>query len=130
MPQSPSNLIANNAQSAGFWRAWRWWLVPALLALGLALIFRDPFIGDWDAVDYTVLAVRGEPSSMALGRLLFVGYNHELWRLAHTVFGLAPEHAHLLFQFAIIAQAPLAAIACFALARAVTDSRQVATLAA
>ena len=130
MPQSPSNLIANNAQSAGFRRAWRWWLVPALLALGLALIFRDPFIGDWDAVDYTVLAVRGEPSSMALGRLLFVGYNHELWRLAHTVFGLAPEHAHLLFQFAIIAQAPLAAIACFALARAVTDSRQVATLAA
>ncbi len=107
-----------------------WWLLPALVAFGLALIFRDPFIGDWDAVDYTVLAVHGEPSSMALGRLLFVGYNHALWSLAHFGFGLRVEHAHLLFQFAIIAQVPLATTACWALARAVTDSRRVATLAA
>ncbi len=101
-----------------------------LLSLILTLIFRDPFIGDWDALDYTVLSVRGAPSSMALGRVLFVGYNHALWRVAHDVFGLSAAHAYLLFQFVIIAQVPLAVMACGALARAVTGSQQAATLAA
>src|SRR5215471_551105 len=47
-------------------RTWRWWLGPAAASLILALIFVDPFIGDWDGLDYTVLAVHGRPSSMAL----------------------------------------------------------------
>jgi 4-amino-4-deoxy-L-arabinose transferase-like glycosyltransferase len=110
--------------------AWRWWLGPVALALALALIFRDPFIGDWDALDYTVLALRGQPSSMALGRSVFIFGNHALWRLAHAIFGLGAEDAYLLFKYAVIMQCPLAVLACWRLARALTHSLEAATIAA
>jgi len=58
--------------SLSFWRAWPWWLVPALAGLILVLYFVDPFIGDWDGMDYTILSLAGYPSSMALGRNLFI----------------------------------------------------------
>jgi len=41
-------MAAGKALPLYFWRVWRWWLVPALLGLGLVLYFVDPFIGDWD----------------------------------------------------------------------------------
>jgi len=111
-------------------RNWRWWLGPAAAALILALIFVDPFIGDWDGLDYTVLAVHGRPSSMALGRTLFVFYNHALYRIAHAIFGLAPDHAYLLFKYLVVAQAPLAVIALWILTRDLTRSLAAATVAA
>jgi hypothetical protein len=55
-----------------FWKTWMWWLPPAVLGLGLVLYFVDPFIGDWDGMDYTMLSLAGYPSSMALGRNLFI----------------------------------------------------------
>ena len=61
---------------------WRWWLPPTVLSLILGLIFVDPFIGDWDAFEYTLGALRGAPSSMALGRSLFIFYNHGLYLIA------------------------------------------------
>src|SRR5678815_260285 len=72
--------------AASFWRAWRWWLPPAVVALALVLYFVDPFIGDWDGMDYTILSVAGYPSSMALGRNLFIFSNHYLYQVAHTLF--------------------------------------------
>ena len=42
----------------------------------LVLYFVDPFIGDWDGMDYTMLSLDGYPSSMALGRNLFILHNH------------------------------------------------------
>jgi 4-amino-4-deoxy-L-arabinose transferase-like glycosyltransferase len=110
--------------------AWRWWLAPALLTLLLALVFQDPFAGDWDALDYTVLAIKGEPSSMILGRMLFIFTNHILWRLAHALFGLQPENAYLLFKYAVIIESPLATIAWWTLARDLTASVRAATIAA
>ena len=110
--------------------AWRWWGGPALLALALALAFLDPFAGEWDALDYTVLSLRGEPSSMILGRGLFIGLNHVLWLTAHSLFHLPPEKAYLLFKYAVVAQTPLAIIACWALARELTASVAAATVAA
>lgn len=109
--------------------AWRYWLAPAALSLILALIFIDPFAGDWDALDYTVLAVRGQPSSMILGRTLFIFANHRLWQLAHTLFDLPPEKAYLLFKYVVVAQTPLAIVACWALARELTNSVSTATVA-
>lgn len=109
---------------------WRWWLPVALIALVLTYLFRDPFAGDWDALDYTVLALRGEPSSMLFGRMLFIFQNHALWLIAHTLFNLSPEKAYLLFKYAVIAQSPLASIAMWALAREVSNSKRTATLAA
>ena len=76
-----------------FWRVWPWWLLPALLALALTLYFIDPFIGDWDGIDYTMLSLAGYPSSMALGRNLFIFGNHFLYELANALFGVAPENA-------------------------------------
>ena len=79
------------APAASFWRAWRWWLPPALIALALVLYFVDPFIGDWDGMDYTMLSLDGYPSSMALGRNLFIFTNHALFRVAHALFGVQPR---------------------------------------
>lgn len=110
--------------------AWRWWLPPALLSLALALVFVDPFAGDWDALDYTTLALAGRPSSMIGGRMLFIFTNHALWRLAHALFGLRPEQAYLLFKYAVVLQSPLAIIACWELARQLTNDVRVATIAA
>lgn len=110
--------------------AWRWWLGPALLTLALALIFLDPFAGDWDALDYTVLAVTGRPSSMLLGRMLFIFSNHLLWRAAHALFALPAEQAYLLFKYAVVIESMPTVIACWALARELTGDLRAATIAA
>lgn len=116
--------------STGLMANWRWWLGPALLTLMLALCLQDPFAGDWDALDYTVLAIKGHPSSMILGRILFILTNHLLWRVAHALFGLQPEHAYLLFKYAVILQSPLATVAWWTLARELTARLRAATIAA
>jgi hypothetical protein len=65
-------------------------------------------------MDYTMLSLAGYPSSMALGRNLFIFGNHSLFVIAKTLFNLQPENAYLLFKYAVVAQAPLAVIACWA----------------
>src|SRR5712691_11077635 len=109
---------------------WRWWLPPAAIALILILVFVDPFIGDWDALEYTLSALRGYPSSMALGRSLFIFFNHELYVIARAVFHLQPQQAYLLFKYAVVAQGVLAIIACWMLTRDLSGSRYAATIAA
>jgi hypothetical protein len=109
---------------------WRWWLPPALVSLALALFYLDPFIGDWDALDYTVLALRGMPSSMALGRILFIFANRESFALAHWLFGLAPDKAYLLFKYMVVAQAPIVIICCWTLAYDLLKAPAAATVAA
>jgi len=101
-----------------------------LAGLGLVLYFVDPFIGDWDGLDYTMLSLTGYPSSMALGRNLFIFGNHFLFVAARTLFGLQPEQAYLVFKYAVVVQAPLAVIACWLLARNVSRSLYTATISA
>jgi Dolichyl-phosphate-mannose-protein mannosyltransferase len=103
---------------------------PALIALVLVLYFVDPFIGDWDGMDYTVLALNGQPSSMALGRSLFIFANHFLFLVARALFNVAPENAYLIFKYAVVAQAPVAVIACWVLTRDISGSLYTATIAA
>ncbi|HEY5884762.1 MAG TPA: glycosyltransferase family 39 protein [Pyrinomonadaceae bacterium] len=117
-------------QYLNFWQAWVWWLVPAIIALVLVVWFVDPFIGDWDGLDYTMLSVAGYPSSMALGRNLFIFQNHYLYRVANSLFNVKPDQAYLIFKYSVVAQAPLAVIACWALARQIGASIYAATLAA
>lgn len=121
---------ATDAAAHGFFAAWRWWIGPAALALLLALLYQDPFIGDWDALDYTVNSVQGHPSTMALGRTLFIFFNHALYRAAHGLFNLPPARAFLLFKYAVIFQSPLVVIACWQLARELTRSLRASTVAA
>ena len=104
--------------------------MPAIAGLALALMFVDPFIGDWDGMDYTILSLAGYPSSMALGRNLFIFGNYTLYQLAHSLFNVQPENAYLIFKYAVVAQAPLAVIACWVLARDFARSIRTATLAA
>ena len=118
------------SRTASFWGTWRWWLPPAVIALALVLYFVDPFIGDWDGLDYTVLSLTGYPSSMALGRNLFIFGNHLLFVGARSIFHLHPENAYLLFKYVVVAQAPLAVIAVWILARDLSASLFSATLAA
>lgn len=110
--------------------SWRWWLAPAIGAFALAFIFADPFAGDWDAIDYTVLALRGEPSTMLFGRILFIFTNHFAYRIAHALFGLQPEHAYLLFKYMVVCETPLVVVALWALARDLTRDARAATVAA
>lgn len=120
--------LSHNLQPS-FWASWRWWLPAALISLILILIFADPFIGDWDGLDYTILSLRGQPSSMALGRSLFTLYNFLLYRAAHALFDVPPSQAYLIFKYAVVAQGPLAVVTCWALARDLTRSVQSATVA-
>ena len=113
-----------------FWRQWRWWLAPALIALALVLYFVDPFIGDWDGMDYTMLSLAGYPSSMALGRNLFIFSNHALFVVARELFHIEQEHAYLIFKYAVVAQVPMAVVACWILARDISGSLYTATTAA
>jgi 4-amino-4-deoxy-L-arabinose transferase-like glycosyltransferase len=101
-----------------------------MAGLVLVLYFVDPFIGDWDGMDYTMLSLAGYPSSMALGRNLFIFENYALYRVAHALFNVQPEHAYLVFKYAVVTQAPLAVIACWVLARDFFRSIHTATLAA
>src|SRR6185369_2939490 len=114
---SRTEIGAEESSWQSFWRAWRWWAPPALIALALVLYFVDPFIGDWDGMDYTMLSIAGYPSSMALGRNLFIFGNHALYSVAHSLFHVQPDNAYLIFKYAVVAQVPLAIITCWILAR-------------
>jgi hypothetical protein len=118
----------SSAQS--FLAEWPWWLAPALISLILALYFVDPFIGDWDALDYTVLAIQGKPSTLLFGRSLFIFYNHALWLIAHSLFNLPAEKAYLLFKYAVVVQSPLTVIVWWRIARTLTKSAEAASVAA
>src|SRR5436190_2531326 len=111
-------------------RDYSYWLPPALVALVLTLLYLNPFIGDWDALHYTILSLHARPSSMALGRSLFILFNFALYQVAHLVAGVRPEHAYLLFKFAVVIETPLAVMACWVLTRDLTGSARSATLAA
>lgn len=99
------------------------------MSVALTLYFADPFIGDWDGIDYTILSLAGYPSSMALGRNLFIFGNHALYQVFHAFFNVPPENAYLIFKYAVVAQVPLAVAGCWILARDVTASLYSATLA-
>jgi hypothetical protein len=129
-PDSRLNSAQAESCSKSFWSLWRWWLPPPLLALALVLYFVDPFIGDWDGMDYTMLSLAGYPSSMALGRSLFIFGNHTLFIVARSLFGLSPENAYVLFKYAVVVQAPLAVVACWLLAKQLSNSLRTATIAA
>src|SRR5437868_5440938 len=111
-------------------REYLYWLPPALIVLVLSLIYLNPFIGDWDGLDYTIFSLHGRPSSMALGRSLFTLFNFGLFKFAHALFDVRPEQAYLLFKFAVVVQTPMAVIACWLLARDLSGSRRAATIAA
>ncbi len=113
-----------------FLSGWRWWLPPAIVALVLILLFVDPFIGDWDALEYTLSALRGYPSSMALGRNLFIFCNHALYLAAHATFDLQPPQAYLVFKYFVVAQGVLTVIACWILTRDLSRSNNAATISA
>jgi hypothetical protein len=121
--------ITDSSVSKDFWRSYLYWLPPALLGLALTVVYLNPFIGDWDALDYTIASLNGEPSPMALGRSLFTLFNFALYTFAHKVFGVGPENAYLLFKLAVVAQVPLAIVMCWILARDLTRSLLAATLA-
>src|SRR6185436_14888349 len=95
-----------------------------------ALIYLNPFIGDWDGLDYTVASLQGVPSSMARGRSLFTLFNHGLYVIGHNLFGVRPEQAYLIFKYAVVVQVPLAIIMSWFLARDLTGSLRAATVAA
>lgn len=127
---SPVSAASEINFPANFRGSYAYWLLPALLGLGLTLFYLNPFIGDWDALDYTIASLHGEPSPMALGRSLFTLFNFALYTFAHRVFGVGPDNAYLLFKFAVVVQVPLAIVMCWVLARDLTGSLRAATVAA
>ena len=77
-----------------------------------------------------MLSLAGYPSSMALGRNLFIFTNHGLFLAAHKLFGVDAESAYLIFKYFVVAQVPLAIVACWILARDISGSLYTATTAA
>src|SRR2546421_5903898 len=113
-----------------FWRQYPYWLPPSLVALILTLVYLNPFIGDWDGLDYTIFSLHARPSSMALGRSLFTIFNFALYKFAHAVFQVQPQHAYLLFKYAVVIETPMAVVVCWLMARDLTGSLKAATLSA
>jgi len=108
---------------------WRWWLPISALALILAILFVDPYAGDWDALDYTVLALAPRPSSMLLGRMFFIYTNNALWRIAHGLFGMDAAHAYLVFKYFVVLQSPVCVALVWLLAYDLTGARRTASVA-
>jgi hypothetical protein len=77
-----------------------------------------------------MLSIEGYPSSMALGRNLFIFSNHFLFVVARELFNVQPENAYLIFKYAVVVQTPLAIMACWILAREISGSLYTATTAA
>ena len=77
-----------------------------------------------------MLSLEGYPSSMALGRNLFIFSNHALFLIGRELFGFNAENAYLIFKYAVVAQAPMAVVACWILARDISGSLYTATTAA
>jgi Dolichyl-phosphate-mannose-protein mannosyltransferase len=102
------------------------WLPLLFLSWSLAWRFQDQFISDWDGFDYTSYAVQGLPTSLGLGRALFLAYNHLLWRIANEWFNLPAEQAYLLLRYAVIAQSGPAIVGIYALCKELTASRLAA----
>jgi Dolichyl-phosphate-mannose-protein mannosyltransferase len=121
---------ARHLSSREFLRSYAYWLAPALLALVLALVYLNPFIGDWDGLDYTIFSLHGRPSSMALGRSLFTLFNFALYQTAHAILGVRPDQAYLLFKFAVVTTTPMAVTACWILACDLSGSIRAATITA
>jgi hypothetical protein len=114
-----------------FWSLCPYWIAPAILSLVLALYFQDPFSGEWDSLDYTVYAVKSWfPSTLLLGRILFIYVNRIAYLASSTFLGLQAQDAYLLFKYMVIFQTPLAIISMWVLARELTNSARSATLAA
>ena len=67
---------------------------------------------------------------MALGRCLFIFFNHALYLIGHAAFGLSAQNAYVVFKYAVVAQGPLTVIACWVLTHDLTESRYAATIAA
>jgi hypothetical protein len=67
---------------------------------------------------------------MLFGRMLFIFTNHVAYRAAHALFGLPSDQAYLLFKYMVVVQTPFAVVACWTLARELSDSVQTATVAA
>jgi hypothetical protein len=126
----PSSEAGVPPESVLTWRSSAFWLPPCLVSLIVTVIYLNPFIGDWDAIDYTVFSIQGRPSSMALGRSLFTLFNFALYKIARWSFGIAPDRAYLVFKYAVVLQTPLAVLACWVLARDLSGSLKSATLAA
>jgi len=102
------------------------WLPLACLSWWLAWKYQDRFISDWDGFDYTAYTIEGEPSALGLGRALFLGYNHLLWRVAHRWLNWPPEQAHLILRYGAIALAGPAVTGVYALCKELTASRWAA----
>lgn len=94
-----------------------------VLSWWLAWKFQDPFISDWDGFDYTAYTVQGKPSALGLGRALFLGYNHLIWKLFHRWELITHEKAYLLLRFGAIALSGPAIVGLYALVKEISKSR-------
>lgn len=94
-----------------------------IISWWLAWKFEDPFISDWDGFDYTVGVVRGLPSALGLGRALFIGYNHLIWRVLHTLHLIHHEDAYLILRYGSILLSGPAVAGIYALTHELTRSR-------
>ncbi|MFM8394312.1 MAG: glycosyltransferase family 39 protein [Acidobacteriota bacterium] len=100
-----------------------------LLSWWLAWKFQDPYISDWDGFDYTASVVRGLPSPLGLGRALFIGYNHLLWKLLHHLHLLRQEDAYLILRYGSILLSGPAVAGIYALTNELTQRRLAAFFA-
>lgn len=119
-----SDLASQAAPPARYWD-----MLFFLAAVGVGIVMCPPYLTDWDSFDYTVFALRGQPSSLASGRMFFVGMHAAAWRIAHHLFGLEPARAWELFRGLTLVLGGLGAVALFRATFHMTRSMYAALLA-
>ena len=92
------------------------------LALALALLFLNPFIGHWDSYDYMKYILTGQRTSLMLGRPYFILYNYGLVSIGSFV-GLKAAHAYLLVKFAVVLLSAVASGAIYLVFRELVSRR-------
>jgi hypothetical protein len=124
------SMVSLPSSARSFRHEYPYWLPPALVALALTLIYLNPFIGDWDALDYTIFSLHARPSSMALGRSLFTIFNFACtgWRTPCSESARSTPTCFSNMQ--VVIETPIAVVACWVFARDLTGSARAATLAA
>lgn len=86
----------------------------ALLAvfIGLAIEFRNPFVGQWDSFDYVTKTVRYQVSDLAFGRPVFLWMNMGAWTWVQR-YGLDVVRAGLVGQALVMLFAVLGLVSFY-----------------
>jgi hypothetical protein len=119
--QTAPPIQGKNKAHALFWERCSLVLIVSVFVI-VAVIFRNPYFGQWDSFDYVTKMVQHRLSDLALGRPLFLAILIVVWETAHRC-GAGLGQAAWVAQMAVLAFAILGLLAFFSLLKGIIGTR-------